>query len=332
MKRLNRKQIWILIAVAAALVIGSVALTVVLSRVSAKRSEASEEDAFLSREKGYFRILVAGTDRVSGLSDVLMLLSLNLDTDEAYILQLPRDTYAIYHEGSYRKLNAAPNFLGGMEQTAQFIGQALGLSIDRYVRLSPDAFCEAVDAVGGVEIELERAMHYDDPAQGLSIHLPKGKQTLDGKAAEQFVRYRSGYAEGDLGRIDAQKVILAALFRQVRESSSPLALAKLGMAVLDDVETNLTISDATMLATAALSLEAERVFFVTAPGEAATAKSGASYYAISREGMAELLAEHFGGEAELFDPNRVFLNPNNEAFGAIYEGYSPYRIVSAAES
>ena len=332
MRKINRKQVWIWIATALILIALTLTPVWMLSRVGENHSVLTEEDVFLSEEKGYFRVLVAGTDRVSGLSDVLMLVSLNLDTDEAWILQLPRDTYAIYHEGSYRKLNGAPNFLGGMEQMKQMMSRALGVPIDRYVRLSPDAFCEAVDALGGVEIELERAMHYDDPAQGLSIHLKAGKQMLDGKAAEQFVRYRSGYAQGDLGRMDAQKVFLAALFRQIRHSASPLSLAKLGVSVLADWETNLTASDAMSLASEVLSLDSERVHFVTAPGESATAKSGASYYALSRQGMAELLETYFGGDAACFDPDRMFLNPNNEAFGSIYEGYSPYQIISAAES
>ncbi|MBQ9783405.1 MAG: LCP family protein [Clostridia bacterium] len=325
MKKLERKQLWLLVIGVVAVVVVFATLLLALGGAGAERAgETREEDAFLSREKGYFRILVAGVDRASGLSDVLMLVSLNWDTGEAWVLQIPRDTYAVYTEGSYRKLNGAPNALGGMEQMKQFLSEALGLSIDRTVRLSPDAFCRVVDTLGGVEIELERAMHYEDPAQGLSIHLPKGKQTLDGQAAEQFVRYRAGYAQGDLGRMDAQKVFLAALFRKVSGITSPVTLAQLGMAMLEELETDLTVADATMLAGEVLSLKAENVFLVTAPGEAATAKSGASYYALSRQGMAELLAAHFGGTAEGFDPERVFLNPNNERFGEIYDGYTAY--------
>ena len=291
-----------------------------------------EDVEAVQEEKGSFRILVGGTDRTSGLCDVLMLVSLDRDTGEVWIVQLPRDTYAGYTNGSYRKLNGAPAALGGMAEIRDFLADALGITIDRYVRLSPDALVEAVDALGGVELTLEKALNYDDPTQGLSIHLPAGQQTLDGKAAEQFVRYRSGYVRGDLGRMDAQKIFLSALMSRVRSVDSPLILGKMALSLLDDVETDLGVAELLSLVRDALSIESQNVFFVTAPGaDAVGEKSGASYYVLSRDGMAELLREHLGAEDGSFDRQGVFLHPDSKRFRAIYEGYSPYLIYSASE-
>jgi len=290
---------------------------------------AEEESA---SKKGTFRILVGGTDRTSGLCDVLMLLSLNRDTGEAWVIQLPRDTYAAYTDGSYRKLNGAPSALGGMAEMRVFLSEALGISIDRYIRLSPDALVEAVDALGGIEIELKAPMDYNDPAQGLSIHLPAGRQTLDGRAAEQFVRYRSGYVRGDLGRMDAQKLFLTSLMRQVRETDSPMTLGRLALSLLDDVETDLGAVEILPLIRDAMSVEADKIFCVTAPGADAVAeKSGASYYVLSHRGMSELLCNCLGAEVGTFDPKGVFLHPEYKRFRAIYEGYTPYFIYSASE-
>ena len=295
---------------------------------SVEDAEAGDRET----ERGFFRVLVGGTDRTSGLCDVLMLVSLDRDTKEAWIVQLPRDTYANYTEGSYRKLNGAPAALGGMAEMRDFLAEALGISIDRYVRLSPDALCEAVDALGGVEIELNAPMNYNDPAQGLSIHLPAGRQTLDGQAAEQFVRYRSGYVRGDLGRMDAQKLFLSALMVRIRQVDSPLTLGKLAFSLLDDVETDLGAVEVLPLIRDALAVEAQKVYFVTAPGaDAVGEKSGASYYVLSRDGMEELLCEHLGVEGAPFDPSGAFLHPESKRFRTIYEGYSPYVVYSAAE-
>ncbi len=115
---------------------------------------AAETESAPLTEKGRLTVLLAGTDRTSGLSDVLMLLTLDRDSGEAWVLQLPRDTYVNCGSGNYRKLNGAPAALGGMREFRDFMAESLGIPIHRYVRLSPDAFRQMVDAVGGVEIDL----------------------------------------------------------------------------------------------------------------------------------------------------------------------------------
>ena len=288
-----------------------------------KGSRASTAPALLeereSPKEKYLRFLVAGEDQGGALCDVLILFSLNRETGEAWGLQLPRDTYAKYSQGSYRKLNGAASALGGMEALCRFLEDCLSLSLDGYVRLSPDALRRGVDALGGVEICLAREMDYEDPVQGLSIHLPAGNQTLDGAMAEQFVRYRSGYLRGDLDRMDAQKQFLAALYGTVREKLNPLSAMRLGMSLLGSVQTDLTLPDLTCLASFLFRTDACRIFLVTAPGEEATAKkSGASYYVLSAPAMDRLLAEHFGGVEGGFDPKGVFLNERYEEFIQIY--------------
>lgn len=331
----KRKKKWLIFSIVAAVAVVTAvgigtAWLIAQSRVKASEASASNDGAE-EVGKGFFRVLVAGTDRTSGLADVLMLVSFDRDTGEVWILHIPRDTYAVYTEGTYRKLNGAPAALGDMASMKTFMANAMGLSIDRFIRLSPDAFCRCVDALGGVEMELSRAMDYEDPAQGLSIHLSAGKQVLDGAAAEQFVRYRAGYAMGDLDRINAQKIFLAALFQKVRSLRSPTAWLRLASVLRKETETDLTAANAMTLAEEFRAVQAGNVWFVTAPGVAATAKSGASYYALSRDGMARLLEEHFGGQAENFDPEQVFCNPNNETFGEIYRQFLPYRAFSASE-
>ena len=97
------------------IVIGSI-LSLILTACSPRQEiaagETVENGKIVEEPKGYFRVLIAGSDRASGLYDVLMLASWNRDTGEVWVLQLPRDTYAAYAEQSYQKLNGAPAALG----------------------------------------------------------------------------------------------------------------------------------------------------------------------------------------------------------------------------
>ncbi|MBQ8332111.1 MAG: LCP family protein [Clostridia bacterium] len=330
MSKQNGKKIWlILICVTGTLVLFAALL--LFARLSRKEEtrvfvpSVAEDGTDSVQAKGKFNVLVAGSDEAAGLSDVLMLLSLDRDTGEVCVLQIPRDTYAAYTDGSYRKINGAANALGGMEPLRDLLSHAFGLEIHRYVRISADAFRKAVDALGGVEIELPFPMNYEDPAQGLYIHLPAGKQVLDGKAAEQFVRYRAGYVRGDLERMDAQKLFLGALFQKVKNSMNPLTAMKLVASLLSEVETDLSMGDFMTLAKEAFSISADQLSFVTAPGEDVIApKSGASYYVLSARGMDRLLAERFGGREGGFDPDTLFLHENSQALRVIYEKDVPY--------
>jgi len=281
-------------------------------------------------ERDAFRILVAGSDATSGLCDVLMLVSIDRTTHEVFVLQIPRDTYANYTDKNYRKLNGAYAELGGMAGLSEFLSSALGIPIDRTLHLSPSAFRTVVDALGGVEIDLPRNLNYEDPAQGLSIHLKAGKQTLNGAQAEQFVRYRSGYAQGDLDRLDAQKIFLSALFRRLSGLGVTEA-ASLAMEMRGVLDSNLDAGDIFSLSRELLTLTPERIFFVTAPGEATTAtQSGASYYVLSAPAMEELLVRYFGVEAGGFDPQSVFLNERYEHFSEIYREYREYSLQSCS--
>lgn len=81
----------------------------------------------------------------------------------------------------------------------------LGIPVDFWAIVDLDGFSGIVDAVGGVEMDLTYDMDYEDPDQDLYIHLKKGVQTLNGDQAEQFVRFRYGYAQGDIGRVDGSE-------------------------------------------------------------------------------------------------------------------------------
>ena len=275
-------------------------------------------------------ILFLGMDREAGLTDVMMLVGVDRDAERITVLQIPRDTYAEYTDGSYKKLNGAYNSLGGAREVADFLSSAWGIEIHRYVCIGLDTFGDVVDAIGGVDIELPSDMKYSDPEQGLYIDLKAGKQTLDGKTAQHFVRFRSDYANGDLGRLDAQKLFMSAFFRTLCDKFSPATAAKL-VAVAEGIETNIGVSDMLDISSDALGIGGDGILFATIPGKEVTATvSGASYYAVSAPSASEMTERYFGRKRD-FDSDKKFLNERYDSFRLVYENYVEYDVSSVSD-
>ncbi|MEC0241211.1 LCP family protein [Paenibacillus dokdonensis] len=146
-------------------------------------------------------ILLAGVDNREGSggtmnTDVMMLVTLNPETKSASLLSIPRDLKITPAGQSSHKANYfyAHNYIKdkstAMTETKQLIGDLFHLPIDYMVLINFDGFRQAVDAVGGFDVDVDMDMHYMDTADGTNINLTKGLQHLDGKETLDFVRYR----------------------------------------------------------------------------------------------------------------------------------------------
>ena len=313
---MSKKYIYTVLLLVALLALFAVALTVAVGK-SGTPEEATDESAIKLADDPYC-LLVTGKDRVSALTDVIMLACFDPAAERICVLQIPRDTYALYGDGRYRKINGAQKELGE-DGLRVLLENALGIEIDGYLSLDLDAFGKSVDALGGVEIELDAPLRYSDPSQDLHIDLDGGRQTLDGKQAEMLVRYRSGYLRGDLDRLDVQKKFLAALFGTLRSKVSVANAYELASALLGEVSTDVNLALCTALALEALKLDKSRLLFCTLPGEdIVSRKSGASFYVMAKSPTQRLLAEYFCAEGEL-DEEEIFLNSSDREFLEIYQ-------------
>jgi LCP family protein required for cell wall assembly len=313
---MSKKYIYTVLLLVALLALFAVALTVAVGK-SGTPEEAPDESAIKLADDPYC-LLVTGRDRVSALTDVIMLACFDPAAERICVLQIPRDTYALYGDGRYRKINGAQKELGE-DGLRVLLENALGIEIDGYLSLDLDAFGKSVDALGGVEIELDAPLRYCDPSQDLHIDLDSGRQTLDGKQAEMLVRYRSGYLRGDLDRLDVQKKFLAALFDTLRAKVSVANAYELASALLGEVSTDVNLALCTALALEALKLDKSRLLFCTLPGEdIVSRKSGASFYVMAKSPTQRLLAEYFCAEGEL-DEEKIFLNSSDRDFLEIYQ-------------
>ncbi len=281
------------------------------------------------RDRGT-NILFLGTDRQAGLCDVMMLINVAFDDKRITVAHLPRDTYAKYTDKSYKKLNGAYNSLGGAEQVALFLSDAFDVNIEHFVCMGLDTLGAVVDAIGGVEVNIPEDMRYSDPEAGLYIDLKEGVAVLDGKKAEQFLRYRSGYADGDLGRIEAQKLFICSFFDKLVSEMSPVMAAKL-CAAAEGIETDLSLTDWLEFGMKTLSLADGDINVLTLAGAVLTAtQSGASYYCLSAPSNAEIMKKYFGSDGD-FDRYSLFLNENYDEFEQVYENEIEYSVTSIVE-
>ena len=163
-------------------------------------------------------VLLMGVDRRngdSGRSDTLILAAINEEQGRVSLLSIPRDTRIKVGDYGYDKINHAYAY-GGHEMALSAVSGLLGVQVRHYIIIDTSAFERIVDAVGGVDINVEKRMYYEDPWDdngGLIIDLIPGEQHMDGAHAIQYVRYRDG--EGDIGRIGRQQRFMRAFFAQL---------------------------------------------------------------------------------------------------------------------
>lgn len=301
------------------LLLGFALCATVLFVGAAEPTDTTPTTALVQKQR-VTRILLLGCDRASGLADSILLVSINEDEKEVSILQIPRDTYAEYTERDYKKINGALSALGegGMKD---FLSDALGVTVHHFAVVKLDLFCKMVDAIGGVDIDVPQKMEYHDPAQDLHISLDAGEQHLDGKAAEHFVRYRSGYVNADLGRLDAQKLFLRAFAQKCRDLNAQ-EYFRLAGASLTGVQTDIGIGEAIRLGTVLRECDPQAVPMQTLAGQAIKGQSGAWYYVLNREGACRQINELTYPETDIdpsgFDADGLFDRIQNPQFHNVY--------------
>ena len=146
-------------------------------------------------------------------SDTLLLVQVDRKTGRAQAVQIPRDSLVDIPGHGHAKINAAFTY-GGAKLAVQTVEQALRIKVDHYVAVDMEMAAQMVDAIGGVEMEVERDMEYVDNAQALHINLRQGQQRLSGQQFVGYCRWRGDHL-GDLGRLKRQQRALQILFTQL---------------------------------------------------------------------------------------------------------------------
>ncbi|MFB2897909.1 LCP family protein [Aerosakkonemataceae cyanobacterium BLCC-F50] len=255
-------------------------------------------------------ILVMGIDRVpdapkdspaglNGRSDTLLLLRLDPSDNSVKMLSIPRDTHVDNPFLSIDKINQA-NADGGAALAAEVVSRTLdGVQIDRYLRVTTEAFRQLVDLVGGVEVFVPKKMHYKDVTQHLEINLEPGLQTLNGAQAEQFARFRQD-ENGDIGRVQRQQLLLKAVKQRLTNPSILTRLPQMMSVMKNYVDTNINWEEMLALANFGLNLQQTDIKMVMLPGRFSETGEfdGRSYWVIDREKRDRLMQDYFSVEAK----------------------------------
>ena len=199
------------------------------------------EELLTAKDKA--TIMIMGVDERDddvGRSDTLMIASIDPKTNQASLLSVPRDTRVKIKGHGFDKVNAA--YAYGKERLSQdTVENLLGVNIDHYIIINTKSFKKIIDAIGGIDIDVPKRMHYEDPWDddgGLIIDFQPGMQHMDGAKAVTYVRYRD--EEGDLGRIRRQQDFVRACMEKI---VSPAIIPKLPSVikeVMGSIETDLS--------------------------------------------------------------------------------------------
>jgi LCP family protein required for cell wall assembly len=300
-RRIARLLSWVAVitsvSVLAASVLGFGALTLINSHVDRKCIFCGDKEAEARRPKKTevsggkaLNFLLVGSDSREGatpeelklfgteanpgatLTDTIILVHLSPKRDKAVLVSFPRDSWVEIPGHGSSKINTAygrgerDRKGGGPALLIQTLENLTGIYVDHYLEVRFGGFLKMVDALGGVDVCLPRAMKDKDAA----LDLPAGKSHVRGTQALAFVRARKSDPRGDFGRIQRQQQFLGGMLRRAT-SAGILARPDRLFRFLDTVARNLTvddklgINDMRNLASKLRGLDPAKIVFVTVP-------------------------------------------------------------------
>ena len=245
---------FLIVAAAGAVLLASKLAKIDTVELDADKLNISEEAR--ERGTGYLNVALFGVDsRDNELgegtrSDTIMIASLNRETLEVKISSVYRDTLLQQSDGTLNKANAAYAY-GGPEGAVAMLNENLDMDIEHYVTVNFNALIDVIDAVGGVEIDVQQEeISY---INGYATEIIKvtgkdsmgvmepGLQTLNGVQATAYSRIR--YTAGDdFKRAERQREVLTKVIEKL-QGASLSQINKIIDKVFPEVSTNFTLTE-----------------------------------------------------------------------------------------
>jgi LCP family protein required for cell wall assembly len=286
-----------------------------LNQVYVQEQEASGTGASLITEDGWLDVeklshqnaegrvvdselffLLLGVDQNDGESssftrtDTMMLVKVDFEKNTIDLLSLPRDS-RVKVEGVYTKLNHAHS-IGGIRLTMDSIRDWLNIDLDYFVEVDFEAVVNMVDAIGGIHYDVpDIGMDYQYERQDSQVdYISPGPQKLDGEQALGYLRYRKGYVQGDIGRVEAQQQFLKSVVEQIFKGAGIQQLPAYIKTVMGDVRTNIPWDEMIGLAGRVNELRGVEMTTHTVPGEGVYI-DGISYYEVDAHKTERLIED-----------------------------------------
>jgi len=213
--------------------------------------------------KPRLNVLVLGYQKDEGLSDSVILAHLDLERHTMTLISIPRDTWVSVPNHGHMKINAAIAF-GGAKSTAKVVAALTGAQIDATMVVEPQGAKQLVDAIGGLNVLVEKDMDYDDSYGNLHIHLKKGEHYLTGGQVAGYIRFRHD-PEGDYGRMRRQQQVARELMHEIGQAGNWFKLPRLIALARTDLKTELTDKQLEALAELYRSVGPEDIRTLTLP-------------------------------------------------------------------
>ncbi len=243
-----------------------------------------------------FTVMVSGNDSYGSInqvtrSDVNMLVTVNPKTAQVLILSIPRDAYLPISckknpsacsavVGEFDKLTHSG--LYGVAATESTLEDAFDVEINYYARINFSSLINIVDAVGGIDVEVEPGLEVDRFYANGTEGVKAGTNHLNGERALAFVRERHAYVDGDNQRVRNQQIALKALLKAVLSPQMVVNYSKVMTALSTAFDTNMTAKEIKSLLTLELSRFPDwNIQLYSMPGEPAVAYSPAAQAELS---------------------------------------------------
>ncbi|WP_165253547.1 LCP family protein [Adlercreutzia sp. ZJ304] len=196
-------------------------------------------------------------------SDSMMLARIDPKKAQITLVSIPRDLKIDNLDGhGPQKINAAHAF-GGPALSVKTVSELAGVPIAHYAEINFDGFKEAVDVLGGVEVDVP--IEIDDPQAG--GHLDAGVQTLNGDQALILCRSRhsyDNYGSGDDYRAANQRMVLSAIAQKLL-ASDPVTMANTISAMSEYVLTDMDVASIIAVAQSMSGMTADSIYSAKAP-------------------------------------------------------------------
>ena len=198
-------------------------------------------------------------------TDTMIVFNIDPKTKTLNAISIPRDSKVYLPRGmGIQKINAA-HAIGGVKMTLKTVEDTLGIHIDKYIMIHDDAVREIVKAMGGVDIYVEKDMHYNDYSGKLHINFTKGNHHLTEKDAVEYLRFRHD-ALGDIGRTQRQQWFLRGLLTNLQKPETIAKLPKIIAATKKYVKTDMSVYEMTQYASLAKGFDMDNIEIAMLPG------------------------------------------------------------------
>ena len=220
-------------------------------------------------------------------TDTIILLNIDPRSKSINALSIPRDSKVyLPHDQGVNKINSA-HAIGGVDMTKRTIEDTLGVHIDKYIAVHDKAVKEIVDAMDGLDIYIEKPMHYNDYSGHLHINFDKGEHHLTGQEAVEYLRFRHD-ALGDIGRTQRQQWLLRSLLNKLKQPSTITKIPDIISVAKKYVKTDMSFYEMSQYAGLLKHVDMDKIEVAVLPG-APNQKGYISYWILDPEKTQEVI-------------------------------------------